>query len=213
MLRSNTVGIADLTFGLVTSGNDFPLENVIIPDGVKVIGRAAFSGSPNLKSVTIPASVTRIGVAVFTGCSGLTSISVQEGNTVYHSTDNCLIETNSKTLWVGCQNSVIPTDGSVQKIGDYAFSGCDNIKSITIPNGVTSIREWAFMSCDCLTSITIPDSVTSIGYGAFLFCNSLTDVHYFGTKDQWQAIEIEDVNDPLSTATIHCTDGDIVPEQ
>ena len=71
-----------------------------------------------------------------------------------------------------------------------------------------------FLNCTGLTSITIPDSVTSIGRSAFFGCAALTDVHYSGTKEQWQAIESQNGrNDSLSSATIHCTDGDIVPEQ
>ena len=60
-----------------------------------------------------------------------------------------------------------------------------------------------------LTSITIPDSVTSIGWLAFDGCTGLTDVHYSGTKAQWKSLSVDD----LSSATIHCTDGDITPEQ
>lgn len=38
--------------------------------------------------------------------------------------------------------------------------------SVTIGNGVTSISSYAFSGCEGLTNITIPDSVTSIGSGA-----------------------------------------------
>ena len=47
------------------------------------------------------------------------------------------------------------------------------IKSVVIPNGVTSIGNRAFSGCSSLTSITIPDSVTSIGREAFSDCSSL----------------------------------------
>ena len=77
---------------------------------------------------------------------------------------------------------------------------------------VTLIAMFAFSGCTGLTSITIPDSVTSIGYEAFDDCTGLTDIHYSGTKEQWQDIVIGQDNDPLSSATIHCTDGDITPE-
>ena len=59
---------------------------------------------------------------------------------------------------------------TVTGIGDWAFSDCDRIKSVIIPNTVTSIKMRAFSSCRGLTSIIIPESVTSIGRSAFQGC-------------------------------------------
>jgi hypothetical protein len=64
----------------------------------------------------------------------------------------------------------------VTSIGDSAFDRCENLTSITIPDGVTSIGNGVFFSCGSLTSVTIPDSVTSIGYQAFGYCRSLTSI-------------------------------------
>ncbi|MBO4796462.1 MAG: leucine-rich repeat protein, partial [Verrucomicrobia bacterium] len=44
---------------------------------------------------------------------------------------------------------------SVTKIEDAAFSGCDDLKSITIPDSVTEIGENAFEGCDSLKSIVL----------------------------------------------------------
>ena len=72
------------------------------------------------------------------------------------------------------QTIVIPD--SVIIIGKGAFFSCERLTSITIPNGITSIDIGVFENCSSLTSITIPDSVTSIGQSAFYGCTSLTSI-------------------------------------
>jgi len=106
----------------------------------------------------------------------LTSVTVEAGNTVYDSRNNCnaVIETSTNTLIFGCQNTTIPN--SVTSIGEGAFVGCSSLTSVTIPNSVTSIGYAAFYGCSSLTSVTIPSSVTSIGDFAFYRCSSLTSV-------------------------------------
>ncbi len=76
-------------------------------------------------------------------------------------------------------NIVIPsTLGGypVTNIGDYAFSTCDSVKSITVPNSVISIGEGAFSPCESLVKVTVNNGVISIGNGAFAGCYSLTDI-------------------------------------
>lgn len=72
----------------------------------------------------------------------------------------------------------------VTSIGDYAFSGCISLTSITISDGVTSIGERAFIGCTSLTSITIPNSVTRINDGAFKECRSLTSITFKGNAPE-----------------------------
>ena len=58
-------------------------------------------------------------------------------------------------------------------IGNYAFSGCSGLTSLTLPSNVTSIGYSAFYGCIRLTSLTLPSSVTSIDGRAFYGCSSL----------------------------------------
>ena len=70
----------------------------------------------------------------------------------------------------------IAIPNSVTSIGAGAFCKCGSLKNIAIPDSVTSIGDSAFKGCSILTNINIPDSVTSIGDSAFEGCNSLTSV-------------------------------------
>jgi BspA type Leucine rich repeat region (6 copies) len=65
---------------------------------------------------------------------------------------------------------------SVTSIGNDAFSNCNGLNSIVIPDSVTSIGNSAFYNCSSLPSITIPNTVTSIGDGEFSNCILLASV-------------------------------------
>ncbi len=85
------------------------------------------------------------------------------------------------TEYLGQETQVVipPVIDNKSVTGVISLSGTGDrrriemIKSITIPDSVTSIGDRAFSGCESLTEITIPDSVTSIGDGAFSNCTSL----------------------------------------
>ena len=77
----------------------------------------------------------------------------------------------------------------VTSVGRSAFSGCNSLAAVTIPDSVTRIGLDAFYKCSSLTSITIPDSVTSIEKSAFSGCNNLTIYGYARSYAQKYAAE------------------------
>lgn len=149
---------------------------------MKHISYGAFYGCRSLTSITIPINVTNIEKYVFSYCNELTSITVEEGNDVYDSRNDCngIIETATNTLIAGCQNTVMPN--SVTCIGQGAFCGCNSIFSVTIPENVTSIGSEAFYNCNNLTSVSIPEGVTSIGSHTFGYCTSLKEIYCYAEE-------------------------------
>jgi|GEM_PF-3342665 len=68
-------------------------------------------------------------------------------------------------------------EAGVTSIGNRAFTGCDVLTSVTLPeSGLETIGEKAFMGCEKLSSITIPKSVTTIKEQAFYSCYALGGV-------------------------------------
>ena len=67
---------------------------------------------------------------------------------------------------------------------------------------MTSIGQYAFSECSGLTSVTIGNGVTSIGYGAFSNCSGLTDFYCYAEKVPGGGFLIFS-NTPVSSATLH----------
>lgn len=178
----------------------------VVKEGTLTIADKVFDLSfdrfENVTSFVIPDSVIHIGKGALKDCPGLISVAVDENNPIYHCQDNCIIETATKTLILGCQTSVIPTDGSVTSIGPWAFAGCARMKDIEIPGNITSIGEYAFEDCLALKRIEIPDSVTSIGENAFQSCHELESVvlpvgiQRIGSGAFWNCVELKSITIP-----------------
>lgn len=191
------------------------ITSVYISYGVFTISEEVFEKCTALASVIIPASVTDIGYRAFWGCESLESITVKEGNTVYHSAGNCLIETKSKTLLVGGGGCEIPKDGSVTSIAPHAFWKRTSLTAVTIPAAVTSIGASAFSECKnlvslvfeegdaactigkaafhkCrgLVSLTIPARVTLIDNGAFTLCTGLSSVVFSEGNEDAEGVSL-----------------------
>lgn len=160
-IRSVEIGEGITSIGSCAFYKCIYLSSAVIPEGVTTIGDSAFSACRSLKEIYIPSTVEKIGTRTFSWFVGLEKITVSENNPVFHSDGNCIIETATKTLLTGCNTSVIPTDGSVTAIGDNAFSGCNGLSSIVIPDCITSIGECPFVFCNSNLTVIFPTGSAS----------------------------------------------------
>ncbi len=167
------------------------IRSVSIPEGVKSIGEGAFYACYSLQSVNIPESATYIGASAFTKCS-LMSVTIPErveriGNSAflfehlgsvtvnsdYVTANESYNESYNLGTIFGPQVREYILGGAVKTVGNRAFSGCTDLESVSIPDGVGSIGDEAFSGCAKLTSVNIPATVMSVGAKAFDGCVSL----------------------------------------
>ena len=159
---------------------------LVIPDNVTNIRDYAFYDCTGLTSFEIPNSVTSIGNAAFENCTELKTVynfsnltfsegSSSNGYVAYYATKvinapNAVIDgdyiwcnlngVNTLAYYLGeDEELVLPVDynGEIYVIGDDAFNGCTGLRSIEIPNSVTSIGDEAFSGCTGLEKVCIND--------------------------------------------------------
>lgn len=141
------------------------LKSVLIPSSVKSIGDIAFISCYNLSTVNIPSSTLSIGNAAFAICQSLTSINVDKKNKSYSSLDGVLFNKDMTELIQypnGNRRQEYEVPYGVESIGPNAFTCCDNIVTVTLPDSLKSIYDDAFFNCPSIRSMTIPYSVTYI---------------------------------------------------
>jgi hypothetical protein len=187
----------------------YRLMSFTISEGCMEIGEYAFNDCLNLvevynlsdtitveKGASTNGGVAKYALAVHTSKSDKSNIKT-EGNYTYYDGANkaYLLSYNgsgknvtlpeklndkvydiySYAFYASSIKSITIPEG-VTSIGTCAFSNCSSLKSVVIHDGVTNIGESAFANCSYLESIVIPDSVTSIGYNAFYYCSRLSSI-------------------------------------
>lgn len=173
-------------------------RSVELPDTLKVIGELAFDGCERLEGITLPDGLLAIGKNAFTNCERLEKITIPAslkiigGNPFYRTRirsveslsesfvtiDDCLIDLSDGTLiayFGDAADFTLPVE--VKIVGEDAFHEVPTLRSVTIPEGVTTINRFAFVGCAALAEIRFPGSLESVDEGAVSFCRSLSATH------------------------------------
>ena len=174
--------------------NNQKISEVNFSDQITDIGAYAFDGCTNLTSVTIPKTVTRIDkmaipdsctISVYRPSAGydyrdtnriVLNSSYTTGNDTYY----YVVHEDNTVEIIGCTTTstelTVPEaieELPVTTIGDYGFSGCSTLNSITIPANIKIIGKYAFQQCTGLVNATIPTTVNSVDDYAFYNCTGL----------------------------------------
>lgn len=96
----------------------------------------------------------------------------------------------------------------VTKVLQRTFQGCDDMTSITLPNGVIELEDYVFQGCSALTNITLSTSLLKLGSSTFAACSSLvamtlpTGFTTIGSNTFIDCPNLETLYIPASTNTI-----------
>ncbi|MBQ8209109.1 MAG: leucine-rich repeat protein [Clostridia bacterium] len=160
--------------------------------------------------IIIPATVEEFKSKIFNSCIYITDFAVEEGNKYYTSVDGILYSADKKTL-IRCPEGrvepVVIADGT-ELLGEYSFTHCVNLESVTFSDTIITIGKYAFYYCSNLKEITLSDSVTTIDEYAFWDCKNLSDITFskslqsIGSDAFWCCENLKSINLPDGLKTI-----------
>ena len=185
------------------------IRNLVVSSDITHLGEDAFMDAVNLTSATLPDSLTSIADSAFMQSDdrigyvhGLTNIVIPDKVTAL----------GGSVFW-GTAITAITIPESVTSIGKYLCRDCLNLTEAHI-NG-TLLGTFMFTGCTNLKTLTISAKVKSIDECALTYCSSLESISFYGTTSQWDRITkgsnwdgLSGMDVSLSGLTkIQCTDG------
>ena len=188
------------------------LSYVTLCEGITEIDLSAFLGCRNLWEIELPDSLTSIGREAFRDCSSLMQLSIPEGVTAL-----------PYMALGGCTSLSELSAYGLTRIDAFALDGCSALRKMDTPN-LQSMSGTAFgllvinrvESLDLsnaesisfelmgtfikLKEITLGKNLKTIKTGAFSLVPSGLSVRYYGTAEEWAAIEVGPLNSVISKA-------------
>lgn len=153
------------------------IKEIALPDSVEELKSYAFYKSKTLQTVTWPnnAAFTTIPEQAFKDCEQLddnvvATLPPSVKTIAYLAFAYCGVPQFYVSDTTVLTFTQINVPGTVERIGPYAFNGCEHVSSVTIGDGVKYIGAHAFASLDPAIAgkeIVLPKSVEMIEWGAF----------------------------------------------
>ena len=155
------------------------IKNIVVEPGVTYIGDYSFYQCTNLKTVNLPDGLSGVGDYAFYQCSGLRDVyaeSLAGWIGISFGSFESTPMSHAVNLYIDGEiiEDVVVPEGTTA-IGDSAFEGCRSVKTVKLPNSITSIGKYAFQYTS-LKSINLPYGIKTIGNAAFYGCYSLKNI-------------------------------------
>ncbi|MBE5804892.1 MAG: hypothetical protein E7316_10330 [Clostridiales bacterium] len=178
-------------YGLSGSG----AEEIVLPEGLQVLGTGAFSGSRNLRYVKLPDTLMEIHENAFADTAMLKEIVLPGSMT-------CLNAGAFKGS--GIESIIIPEGITVMP--ECVFGFCADLEKVQLSAAVCRIEKQAFIDCYRMNYLEIPAGLQYIGEGAFRGCSTLQTVRFNG-ECEGLVIDAEAFNACSSMQYMYLPDG------
>lgn len=176
------------------------LQTVHLGNSLKKISASTFEGCTKLSKLTIGNSVQTIDYRALYGCTSLRTISLPASvRTINEQVFECqnLHSAEFASIEQVCSMNYAGTMSSPFQYAKHLYIDGAEVFDVVIPKSVSRICPIAFRGCNYIRSITIPETVTSIGKWAIYYGNALTTVRTTCTTPP----ALEDEKESISVST------------
>ncbi len=204
------------------------LRRIHLNDRIQYIGSGAFMNCQALEEIRIPSSVEYVGIFAMEGCTALKKAELAfRANSIpdrflnraaslvsveypahitsigHHAFAGCRSLESMKPADLENASADVVLSRNIREVKREAFSGCEKICSVSLPDGLTTITRWLFKGCRSLQMIGT-DSVEEYQGGCFQDCGSLE--HFtFSSRTRSLGTELFTGAENLKTIHFSCT--------
>ncbi len=170
--------------GVIAEDNSFyyckNLTNIIFEGQVDSIADGAFTDCNKVENITFNGGIRKLGPTVFKNMS-LSRLDINDVPAwcaMSFSSQTANPMSYAKNIYIeGSDDYHLIVSEGTDSINDYAFAGCNILKSATISKNVKKIGTGSFSYCRDLRLVSLSENIEEIGDSAFAGCISLETVN------------------------------------